>query len=448
MALTSGLFSTRAMEMAFGDRARLQGMLDFEAALARVQAEMGLIPAAAAASIASACDADRLSLDELSARAAQAGNLAIPLVEALRRAVAVDDPQAASFVHWGATSQDAIDTGLVLQVGRAAPLLLADLDRLARALAMLAREHRGTLMTGRTWLQAAPPVTLGLKAAGVLDALRRVRARVAEAAEAARVLQFGGASGTLASLGPDGLAVAAALARALDLAPPPIPWHAYRDRIADLGAALALACGVLGKLARDLSLLMQTEVGEAFEPAAPGKGGSSTMPNKRNPVGCSVALAAATRAPGLAATLLAALPQEHERGLGGWQAEWETLPELFRLAAGSAASMREAIEGLEVDRARMRANLDLTLGLPMAEAVSMALVPTLGRERSHAVVAAASRTAVATGRPLREVLATDPEVAALTNGATLDRLVDPARYLGAAGAFVDAVLAQGGDHDG
>ncbi len=442
MGLTSALFSTPAMDTAFGDTARLQAMLDVEAALARAQASVGVVPATAAAPIARACRAGRYDAAALAEAAAGAGNLAIPLVAALTREVARDDAEAARWVHWGATSQDVIDTGLVLQVGRALPLLEADAARLAAALAGLARAHRGSVMAGRTWLQHAAPTTFGLKAAGWLDGLRRARARLREAGEAMRVLQFGGAVGTLASLGAQGPAVARALAAELGLAYPPIPWHAQRERVADLGCALALLCGSLGKLARDLSLLAQAEVGEVAEPAAPGRGGSSTMPHKRNPVACAVALQAAARAPGLAATLLSALPQEHERGLGGWHAEWETLPELFRLAAGALAQMASAVEGLEVDAPRMRANLDATGGLLMAEAVSMALAERVGRAEAHARVEAASRRALDTRTPFRGALLADPAVTEALGPGRIDALLDPAARLGAADAFIDAVLRE------
>ncbi len=446
MSLTSALFSTPAMDAAFDDRARVQAMLDFERALAHAEVSVGLLPAAILEPIGEACAADRLPLDEIAAGAGLAGNTAIPLVAALTRAVAAIDPQAAGAVHWGATSQDAMDTGLVLQVGRALPLLDRDLARLEAALAHLARAHRGDVMAGRTWLQHALPTTFGLKAAGWLDAVRRSRARLAAAGEAAGTLQFGGAAGTLASLGGRGPEVAAALAEGLGLARPALPWHAHRERLVDLGCALGLLCGTLGKLARDVSLLMQTEVAEVFEPAAPGRGGSSTMPHKRNPVACAAALQAAVRAPGLVATLLSAMPQEHERGLGGWQAEWETLPELFRLAAGALSHMAGACEGLEVDPARMRANLEATRGLLMAEAVSMALAERVGRGEAHHRLQAASARAAASGAGLAGALRGDPEVEGVLGADHVARLLDPAGYLGAADTFIDAVLDGDRDH--
>jgi 3-carboxy-cis,cis-muconate cycloisomerase len=285
-------------------------------------------------------------------------------------------------------------------------------------------------------------VTFGLKAAGWLDALERAHDRVASALADALVLQLGGASGTLAALGPEGPAIARALGTRLDLPVPDLPWHAHRDRLAHLAGTLGVAVGTLGKIARDVSLLAQTEVGEAHEAPAAGRGGSSTMPHKRNPVGAAAALAAAIRAPGLVATFLAAMPQEHERGLGGWPAEWETLPELVLLAAGAARAMADSLDGLVVDPARMRANLELTRGLVMAEAISMALAVPMGKEAAHRAVEEACQRALAASRPLAEVLAEDPMVTRHLSAAEITARLAPESYLGAAGEFVRQVLAR------
>ncbi|MEK0084631.1 3-carboxy-cis,cis-muconate cycloisomerase [Benzoatithermus flavus] len=440
-SLLDPLFGTTEVAAFLDDRARLQGMLDFEAALARAEAAVGVIPAAAAEPIAARCRAELFDLAALGEAAALAGNPAIPMVKRLTALVAETDETAARYVHWGATSQDAMDTGLVLQLRACLVLLEADLDRLEVALADLARRHRDTLMVGRTWLQQALPLTFGLKAAGWLDAVLRHHERLRALRPRLLVLQFGGAVGTLASLGGRGLEVTRALAQQLDLAVPDLPWHAHRDRLAELAAWLGLLAGSLGKMARDLALLMQTEVAEAFEPAAPGKGGSSTMPHKRNPVGAAVVLSAAIRAPGLVATLLAAMPQEHERGLGGWHAEWQTLPELALLAAGALRRMVEIVEGLEVDPVAMRAGLETTRGLIMAEAVQMALGAKLGRQQAHALLERATKRAVAEGRDLGEVLRAMPEIVAELSAPELDRLLDPATYTGEAGTFVDRALA-------
>jgi 3-carboxy-cis,cis-muconate cycloisomerase len=435
------LFRTDAMREIFSDHGRLQGMLDFEAALARAEARLGAIPKAAAPAIEAQCQAKRFDTEALARAAVLAGNTAIPMVKALTALVGKKDRQAAGYVHWGATSQDAMDSGLVLQLRRAFDLIDADLERLADALARLARNHKRTLMAGRTWLQQASPVTLGLKAAGALSAVERHRVRLRDSRARILVIQLGGAAGALASLGDRGLDVAKALAAELKLGVPDIPWHAHRDRVAEVATTLGLLVGTLGKLARDVSLLMQTEVGEAFEPAAPGRGGSSTLPHKRNAVGCAVVLAAATKVPALVSVMLAAMVQEHERGLGNWHAEWETLPEICMLSAGALEQLTQVIEGLEVDTARMRHNLEATHGLILAEAVSAALAPKLGREAAHALIEEACRRALEQHKPLREVLAKDAKVGKLLSAADLDRLFDPANYLGMSDQFVERVLA-------
>jgi 3-carboxy-cis,cis-muconate cycloisomerase len=435
------LFGDAAMNALFTDRARLQGMLDFEAALARAEARCGVVPQAAVDVIAKHCDAQVFDLNAIGDAARLAGNPAIPMVKLLTAAVKVDDAEAARWVHWGATSQDAIDTGLVLQLRDALALIDDGCAALIEALARLANEHRGTVMAGRTWLQQAVPITFGLKAAGWLDALLRERQRIAELRPRLLVLQFGGAAGTLASLGDRGLVIAQALSEELDLWLPATPWHTARDRIAEAGSVVGLLAGTFGKIARDLSLLMQTEIAEAFEPAAEGKGGSSTMPHKRNPVGCSVVLANALRVPGLVATLFSAMTQEHERGLGNWPAEWETLPEIFRLTAGSLAALTPTLAGLEIDAARMRENLDATRGLLFAERVTMALAEKMGKQAAHHRLETLSRRVVAERRHLRELLNEDTQLSLLLPAKQLDALFDPAGALGVAGSFIDRVLA-------
>jgi 3-carboxy-cis,cis-muconate cycloisomerase len=450
MAILSELLGDPAMESLFDDDAQLRALLDFEAALGRAEAAAAVIPPAAAEAIsrvAAAMRFDEAARSELAAGAARSGNLAIPLVEALTSAVAAVDAEAARWVHWGATSQDAIDTGLVLQLRRAMARLDGELRAFERSLAEMARAHRRTILAGRSWLQHALPTSFGLKVAGWLDAVHRDRLRLARVAGSARVLQLGGAVGTLASLGSAGPAVVQALARELDLALADTTWHALRDRLVEVGCALGMLGGTLGKIARDLSLLLQTDVGELTLVTAHGEGDSSTMPQKKNPVACAVALHAATRAPGLVATLLAAMPQEHERGLGGWHAEWETVPELFRLVAGSLRHLATMLPKLRVDAARMTANLGITHGLVMAESVSMDLAKVLGRAAAHARVAAASRQATLAGTSLRQALAADDEVTRALPAETLDRALDPQQYLGSAEAQIDAVLERM-DRDG
>src|SRR5690349_6566118 len=331
------------MRQVFSDRHGLQRMLDFEAALARALAEAGIAPRETSAAIESKCRVELFDVQSLARATALSGNVAIPMVKALTDLVAKSDAQAAAFVHWGATSQDAIDTGLVLQLREALDLISADLAHLLASLARLAAAHKSTLVAGRTWLQQGPPVTFGLKVAGWFAAMERHRERLGQARNQASVLQFGGAVGTLAARGDRGPRIAAALARDLKLDLPELSWHAHRDRLAEIAATLGLLVGSLGKLARDIPLMSQTEIDEVVEPASPGRGGSSTMPHKRNPVGSAVILAAALRVPALVSIVLTAMVQEHERGLGGWHAEWETLPEIFRLAAGALAHGKEIV---------------------------------------------------------------------------------------------------------
>ncbi|MBG7093806.1 3-carboxy-cis,cis-muconate cycloisomerase [Pseudomonas aeruginosa] len=481
--LFDAYFTAAPMRAVFSDRGRLQGMLDFEAALARAEARTGVVPATAVAPIEAACRAELYDPLALAEAVATAGNSAIPLVKALGRQVAAGaaaagrgGPRGAPrpgpggppppppppppgppprppggggapaaperYVHLGATSQDAMDSGLVLQLRRALALLEQDLQRLAEVLADQAERHADTPLAGRTWLQHATPVTLGMKFAGLLGALTRHRQRLRELRPRLLVLQFGGASGTLAALGEQALPVAAALAEELGLALPEQPWHTQRDRLVEFASVLGLVAGSLGKFGRDVSLLMQTEAGEVFEPAGAGRGGSSTMPHKRNPVSSAVLIAAATRAPGLVSTLFAAMPQEHERSLGLWHAEWETLPELCCLVSGALQQAIGLLEGLEVDAQRMRRNLGLTHGLVLAEAVSIALARRIGREAAHHLVEQCCRRAVEQRRELRAVLGEEARVSAELSGDELDRLLDPAHYLGQARAWVERALAE------
>lgn len=439
--LLDPLFTTDAMREVFSDRERLQGMLNFEAALARALASGGIAPKSAVGPIESQCRAELFDVESVARAAALAGNVAIPMIKALTQLVAKSDPQASTFVHWGATSQDAIDTGLVLQLRAAFDLLDRDLSHLSNALARLAEAHKSTLVAGRTWLQQGPPVTLGLKAAGWLAALERHRERLSDSRKQALVVQFGGAVGTLAALEDHGSAVAAALARELRLELPELPWHAHRDRLAEVAASLGLLAGSLGKMARDISLMAQTEVDEVAEPSGPSRGGSSTMPHKRNPVGSAVILAAAVRVPGLVSTMLTAMVQEHERGLGGWHAEWETLPEIFRLVAGAVAHMKDVIDGLEVHADRMLRNANSTRGLVLAEAVAFALRERLGKEKSHQIVEEAARRVSQDGRDFADVLLSYAEVRSQFSAEEVFRLLDPAHYLGSAAEMIDDVLA-------
>lgn len=439
--LLAPMLSSAAMRAVCDDGAFLQDMLDVEAALARAEAKTGVIPTAAAAPIAAACRAERFEIGALAEAATRAGNLAIPLVKALTAEVAKSDADAARYVHWGATSQDIIDTATMLMLRAAIDALLADLDRAIAGFASLAATHRNTAMVARTWLQHALPMPFGLKLAEYAAALHRSRGRLKALRGNGLALQFGGAAGTLAALGDKGIAVSDALARELQLPLPDAPWHTHRDRIAEAASVMAILAGSCGKIARDVSLMMQTDVGEAFEPAGVGRGGSSTMPHKRNPVAAASALAAATMAPNLAATIFASQVQEHERSAGPWHAEWPTLPTLMLVTSGALNAIVDIAEGLEVDSERMRANLDTTQGLIMAEAVTMALADKIGKSDAHHLIEEASRQAVASKRHLRDVLADDARVTAHLDAVRLTKLFDPLAYQGASQALIDRLLA-------
>ena len=447
-SLTDSLFSTEGMQSIFSDRNTIQRMLDVEAALARALAVEDVIPQMAVAAIVSSCRADLMDADALTKSLSSAGNLAIPLVKQLTAAVANTDPDAARYVHWGATSQDVIDSGRVLQLRDAIDLITTDLAALADNLASLAHQHRATIMMGRTWMQHAQPTTLGLKIAGWLDAIMRHQDRLQALRTRVCVLQFGGAAGTLASLGDSGLTVATALAKDLSLGLPALPWHTHRDRMGEVATTFGLLTGTLGKIARDIALHAQTEIAELAEPLVQGRGGSSTMPHKRNPVACSAVLACAMRVPALVSTMLTAMVQEQERALGGWQAEWETLPEIASLTSAALNQLREVTSGLSVDAARMRSNIDITQGLVMAEAVSLALAQHVGRAVAHELIEEACHQAVASGRSLLEVLKSDPRMPEEFLSSHLESLFDPARYLGEAPAFVERVLAHHRDRKG
>jgi 3-carboxy-cis,cis-muconate cycloisomerase len=439
--LLAPLLSSAAMRAVCDDAATLQKMLDFEAALARAEAAAGVIPVTAAGPIAGACTAESFELAALAEAATRSGNLAIPLVKALTANVAKADADAARYVHWGATSQDVIDTATMLTLRAGIDALLGDIDRAITGFAKLAQQHRNTAVVARTWLQHALPMPFGLKLAEYAAALHRSRARLKRLRLDALALQFGGAAGTLAALGDKGLVVAEKLAQELKLPLPDAPWHSHRDRIAEAASVFAIIAGTCGKIARDVSLMMQTDVAEAFEPSGEGRGGSSTMPHKRNPVAAASALAAATMAPNLAATILAAQVGDHERSAGPWHAEWPTLPMLMLVTSGALAAIVDIAEGLEVDPARMRANLDMTGGLIMAEAVSMALAEKIGKSNAHHLIEAASKKAVAGKKHLRDVLTADEKVTAHLDAGKLAKLFEPMAYQGASQSLIDRLLA-------
>jgi 3-carboxy-cis,cis-muconate cycloisomerase len=438
--LLLSLASSPSMRGVYNDQNLVLQMLRFELALAEAEAECGVIPSNTALALQQLQSTDWLDFEALAASAPLAGNVAIPFIKQLTTAVTRHDAEAASFLHWGATSQDVIDSASMLQARAALKLLDQEMLAMCAALAEFSGQYAATAIPGRTWLQHATPVSVGLKTAGWLDALLDLRERL-QSHEQQLPLQFGGASGTLAALGPHGDRIGQALGKRLGLRLPSLPWHAARIPVVELGSALGMLLGSLGKIARDVALLMQTEVGEMSEPKAAGKGGSSTMAHKRNPVGCAIALAAAQRAPGLVATLMAAMVQEHERGLGGWQAEWAVLPELFLLAGGSSSAMLTVLEGLEIDQARIAHNLGLEAGLSMAEAASFALAEKYGRSHAKELVdVAIARVRDNPGTSLKQALMSIEQVARDVPQSALDAMLDPAGYLGSARVMIDRVL--------
>jgi 3-carboxy-cis,cis-muconate cycloisomerase len=443
--LLAPMLSSLAMREVCDDTACLQNMLDFEAALARAEAAVGVIPTNAAGPIANACKTARFDLAALAEAATKSGNLAIPLVKALTAEVARTgnkaDTEAARYVHWGATSQDVIDTAAMLTLRAGIDALLIDVGRAVTGFARLAQKHRNTAAAARTWLQHALPMPFGLKLAEYAAALHRSRLRLQRLRSCSLALQFGGAAGTLAALGDKGWLVAERLAEELQLPLPDAPWHSHRDRLAEAASVLAILAGTCGKIARDVQLMMQTDVAEAFEPSGEDRGGSSTMPHKRNPVAAATALAAATMAPNLAATIYAAQVGDHERSAGPWHAEWPTMPALLLVTSGALASIVDIAEGLEVDTARMRANLDATGGLIMAEAIAMALAEKVGKQKAHHLVEAASKKAIAEKKTLRDVLERDADVTPHLNAEKIKKLFEPMAYQGVSQALIDRLLA-------
>jgi 3-carboxy-cis,cis-muconate cycloisomerase len=428
----SAIFVPQELQEAVSDRSWLQGMLDAEHALAKAGAAVGLVPENAAARIGEVCRAELYDTTRLAENGRVVGNPAEPLVRELRDAVG---DEAADYVHLGATSQDIVDTAAMLVSRRAVTLVLAELDRLADGCAELARAHRSTPMPARTLLQQAVPTTFGLKAAGWLVSVLEARRRLAAVQAERLAAQLGGAAGTLAALGDEALEVVRLYAQELGLAEPVLPWHANRQRVAELGAALDAVAGAAAKAGRDIALLAQSEVGEVAEASG---GRSSTMPQKRNPVRSTLAVACARLTHAHSGVLLGELAHEHERAVGGWHAEWEALSGALAFAGGSAAAAADAVTGLEVDAVRMWANLEASGGVVVAERISFALTARLGRSEAHEVVAEAARAP-----SFREALLADERTG--LSAEELDPLLDPTGYLGAAETLVDRAL---GEHAG
>ncbi|EPF83288.1 3-carboxy-cis,cis-muconate cycloisomerase [Acinetobacter gyllenbergii] len=440
--LYASLFYQPEVTAIFSDQALLSYMIQAEVALAKAQARVNVIPASAATMIEQVGQnaVTQIDLDALATAAGLAGNVAIPLVKQFTALVKQQDEDAARYVHWGATSQDIIDTATILQSRDALALIEKQLQQAYQTSLMQAKQYRHQVMIGRTWLQQALPITLGHKFARWAAALKRDLDRLQTMKSRVFTVQLGGAVGSLASLQDQGSAVVEAFAAQLHLTVPECTWHGERDRMVELASMLALIVGNVGKIAKDWSLLMQTEIAEVFEPAAKGRGGSSTMPHKRNPVAAASILAAANRVPALMASVYQSMLQEHERALGAWHAEWLAIPEIFQLCAGALERSCDVLEHLQVNAEAMQRNLECTQGLIMAEAVMMALAPKLGRMNAHHLVEQACQQAVAQQQHLKIVLSSMDEVNTHFNDQALDELFQPATYLGNIQAQIDAVL--------
>ncbi len=430
------LFGTPAMRAVFNDQSLVERYVEVEVALAKAEATVGLIPAKAAEEIAARCSAATMDLAKLKAETDVVGYPIVGIVHQMAKQCG----EAGGYVHWGATTQDIMDTGTVLQMRDAFALIETDLAAIEAALVHHSRKHRDTVMAGRTHLQHALPITFGYKTAVWLSMIRRHRERLAQLKPRALMVQFSGAAGTLASLGDKGLAVQAALAAELGLRQPDITWHAARDTVAEAACFLGLVTGSLSKIAVDVMLMMQTEVGEVFEPFVQGRGSSSTMPQKRNPISCEMIVALAKSVRNHVSLMLDGMAADHERATGPWHLEWIAVPEMFIASAGALYQARFMLEGLIVEPAAMRRNLDITGGLIVAEAVMMALAPKIGRGAAHDVVYACCRAALDKGTPLLAQLQGKPEVTAHFDAAALAGLVDPANYLGVAPAMVDRMI--------
>ncbi|HEX7055557.1 MAG TPA: adenylosuccinate lyase family protein [Burkholderiales bacterium] len=433
------LFGTQAMREVWSDENRTRKYLEIEAALARVQARLGIIPHKAADEIVRNCRLEKIDMAKLAARTQAIGYPVLPVVQQI---VANCADGLGEYCHWGATTQDITDTATVLQMREGLAIIEDGLARLSGSLAALARKHRDTPMVGRSNLQQAVPITFGYKMAAILAGVERHRERLRQLKPRVLMGEFAGASGTLASLEKGALETQEGLMRELGLAQPPIAWHTMRDTIAEVGAFLGMVSATLGKIAMDVKLLMQTEVAEVYEPFAHGRGSSSTMPQKRNPVSCLYIHACAGVVRQHVAALLDANVADHERSTGPWEIEWIVLPEAFVLTAGALHQANFVVAGLEVDAQRMRENLDITHGLVVSEAVMMGLAPYIGRERAHDLVYDLCREAIRQRRPLLELLAENAEITRHADRKRLAELCDPANYLGLSGVMVDRVLAR------
>jgi 3-carboxy-cis,cis-muconate cycloisomerase len=432
------IFSDARMRQVWSDENRTAKYLDIERALAKVQGELGLIPQEAADEIVKHCELSMIDWDKLKAKTEQIG---YPIIAVVNQINANCRDRLGEYCHWGATTQDITDTAMILQMREGLALVEQDLADISDALAVLAQKYRDTPIIGRSNLQQATPITFGYKMASILAGIERHRERLQQLKPRVLMGEFGGASGTLSSLEKGAMETQAALMKELGLAQPLISWHTVRDTVAEVGAFLGLVGGSLGKIAMDVKLLMQTEVGEVFEPFAPGRGSSSTMPQKRNPISCLYIHANISVARQHAAALMDAMVADHERSTGPWEIEWVSVPEIFCLMSGALKQTKFVLQGLEVDADRMRANMDMTNGLVMSEAVMMGLGTYLGREYAHDLVYDLCRQALKENRPLIDILEAHPEINCHVNRAQLEHMCNPVHHVGQAGVMVDRVLA-------
>lgn len=431
------IFSTEAMREVWSDRNRTKHYVEFERALAVVQAKLGIIPQEACDEIVKNCHIDKIDMERLREQTERIGYPVLGVVTQINQ---LCRDKLGEFVHWGATTQDITDTATVMQIREGLDIVDEELTAISAALVSLSKRYRDTPVIGRSNLQQAIPVTFGFKTAAILAGIERHRERLTQLRPRVLMGEFGGACGTLASIEKGAMETQAGLMKELGLAQPDIAWHTVRDTIAEVGAFLGLVGGSLGKIAMDVKLMMQHEVAEVYEPFAPGRGSSSTMPQKRNPISSCYIHASISVVRQHAASLMDAMVADHERSTGPWEIEWIALPESFCLLAGALKQTRFVLEGLEVDEGNMRANIDLTKGLVMSEAVMMGLGPYIGREYAHDLVYDLCREAIKTDRPLLDLLAEHPEINAHLDRAALAKLCDPSNYLGQAGVMVDKVL--------
>lgn len=439
--LYESIFYSAKVNALFSNEAIIGAMLRFESALAKAQAKFNLIPASAAKAIEASCTADKINIEQIIEKASLGGNINIPLIKQLTALVKKENEEASRYVHFGATSQDVIDTALMLQLKQATEILASDLDKLVQGVTAITKEHRKTLMVGRSFMQHARPITFGYKTAGWLDGLTRSKQAIQNLLKETFVLQLGGAVGTLSAMQEKAIEISETVSDDLGLALPPKPWHTQRDRIALIAMTFGILAGNIGKIARDISLLMQTEIAEVSEAAEKGKGGSSTMPHKKNPVGCISILANVERIPGLVQTVLSCMVQDHERATGAWHAEWQTIEQIVQLTAGALHKAVELINGLEVDREKMLQNIELTRGLIFAENLSFSLAAIVGKSEANSLIQDCIAQAKQKQVHLKTVVANHPLIAKQLSPEKIENFFDLPSSIGACDEFINRVLS-------